>query len=107
MASDQDNNRSSENFSKTVKLVNKHGIHVRTAALISELTETFESEITITSPSASSDARDMMRLLLLQAGHGTELEISVTGKDAKTALKALCRLIDNGFALEDEKVSDA
>ena len=107
MATERGHSDGTTGLKKTVTLVNKYGIHVRTAALISDITETYESDIIITSPSASSDARDMMRLLLLQAGHGTELEISVTGCDAQAALTAICTLIENGFELDDEKVSDS
>ena len=107
MATEPGQPQEADKLARDVTLVNKHGIHVRTAALISELTERYESNIIITSPSASSDASDMMRLLLLQAGYGTELNISVTGCDAQAALGAICSLIENGFELEDEKVSDS
>ena len=85
-------------------LINKHGIHVRTAAKISELCETFASDVLISSPSATSDATDMMRLLLLQAGVGTELTIEVSGNDAEHALQSLSSLINSGFNIPEERL---
>jgi phosphocarrier protein len=86
---------------KTVTLVNMHGIHVRTAALIADTSESFQAEITITSPHASTDGSDMMQLLLLQAQCGTELVLSATGPDATQAIESLHNLITNGFSSDE------
>lgn len=93
---------SSEAYKQTLTLTNTHGIHVRTAALIAECCGAYDAEITITSPHASSDGKDMMRLLLLQATCGTELLIESSGKDADQVMKELCDLIQNKFKLMDD-----
>ncbi len=107
MATDSGNDTGSKELSVRLTLKNKHGIHVRTAALISELAEPLDAEIIITSPTASSEACDMMRLLLLQAGYGTELQITATGPEAEQAIAKMSALIADGFALEDEIVDDS
>jgi len=91
-------------IAKTVTLINKHGIHVRTAALIAETSEAFSAEITIASPHASTDGADMMQLLLLQASCGTELTLSATGDDALEAVESLHKLISSGFGLDEERL---
>jgi phosphocarrier protein HPr len=41
------------------------------------------------------DAKSMLSVLSLSAGHGDELVVSVEGKDAETALDALAQLIES------------
>lgn len=102
--SDNDTEHSTNSVTKQVTLVNKHGIHVRTAALIAETSESFQSTISITSPHASTDGADMMQLLLLQASCGTELTLSATGEDALEAVESLHKLITSGFGLDEERL---
>lgn len=102
--SEQDTENSTITVTKQVTLVNKHGIHVRTAALIAESSESFQSDIRITSPLATTDASDMMQLLLLQANCGTELVLSANGPDASQAIESLHELISNGFGLAEERL---
>ena len=83
-------------------LTNKHGIHVRTAALIAECCEAYEASITITTSVGSSEGTDMMRLMMLQASQGTELSIEAEGPDAIEAIQALEMLITKGFDSSEE-----
>ena len=79
------------------KVINQYGLHTRTAAAIVELVEQFDCEMTLSSEKGESDAKDMIRLMLLEASQGTKLCISATGKDAKTAVQAMSEFIDAGF----------
>lgn len=76
---------------------NKHGLHARSAAAIVELVAQFESDVTLSTISAKAEACDMIRLLLLEATQGVQVEIIATGKDAQQAAKAVAALIDAGF----------
>ena len=79
------------------KIVNKYGLHTRTAAAIVELVEQFDCEMTLSSENGESDAKDMIRLMLLEASQGTKLYVSATGVDAKAAVQAMSEFIDAGF----------
>lgn len=79
------------------KIVNKHGLHIRSAAAIVALANQFDCLITIASDKAESDARDMIRLMLLEASVGKEVCISASGKNAQQAILALAELIEAGF----------
>jgi len=81
----------------TCVVVNDHGLHTRSAASIVELAEQFECEIILATETAAADATDMMRLLLLEAIKGVEIEISAEGKDAHRAVAELELLIAAGF----------
>lgn len=79
------------------KIVNKHGLHTRSAATIVELANQYNCTITLATSSAESDARDMIRLLLLEASVGTEVCVSASGEGAEQAVLSLVELIEAGF----------
>lgn len=79
------------------KVVNKYGLHTRTAAAIVELLEQFDCEMVISSEKGESDAKDMIRLMLLEASKGTKLCVSATGVDAQIAVDTMSEFIDAGF----------
>ena len=78
-------------------VVNKYGLHTRTAAAIVGLAEKFDCEMFLSSAKGESDAKDMIRLMMLEASKGSELCISATGVDAKTAVQAMGDFIEAGF----------
>jgi phosphotransferase system HPr (HPr) family protein len=47
------------------KVVNKYGLHTRTASAIVELLEPFDCEMIISSEKGESDAKDMIRLMFI------------------------------------------
>lgn len=79
------------------QLVNKHGIHIRTAAILVDICERYDAEVLLKTPRGESDGRDMMRLLTLEAGSGTTLMIEATGQDKEKVLQELARVISAGF----------
>jgi len=79
------------------KIVNKHGLHTRSAAAIVEVANRFQCSITIGNEKGESDARDMIRLMLLEASKGTEVSVSAKGENASNAVLAMKELIDAGF----------
>jgi len=84
------------------EIVNKHGLHTRSAATIVELANQFECSITLSTDKGESDARDMLRLMLLEASMGSRICISVSGKDSEIALRAMIDLIAAGFYEQDD-----
>ena len=82
---------------KECQLVNKHGIHIRTAAVLVEICERFDAEVLIKTPRGESDGRDMLRLLTLEATCGTNLVIQATGTEKEKVLEQLLEAITAGF----------
>lgn len=78
-------------------MINKYGLHTRTAASIVDLVEQFNCEMTLSTEKGTSNAKDMIRLMLLEASKGTTLCISATGVDAEIAVQAMSEFIDAGF----------
>ena len=82
---------------KELIIKNKLGLHARAAAKIVSVTNKFDSNITITSGEIIADAKSIMKILMLAAPKGTEIEISASGKDEDRALKTLETLIIDKF----------
>lgn len=89
--------KATETLTISCPLVNDHGIHIRTAAILTEICECFNADIIIKSPKGESEGRDMMRLLMLEASRGTTLTIQATGEQAQQALDELAAVIASGF----------
>ncbi len=78
-------------------IVNKHGLHTRSAAAIVALANRFPCSIILATAKGESDATDMIRLMLLEASKGTEVCISASGDKANEAVLAMAQLIEAGF----------
>lgn len=69
------------------------GMHARPAAQIAALATTFDAEVTIDGVSATS----MLELMSLGASQGSKVEVSATGTDAVSAVRAVANAITRGF----------
>lgn len=79
------------------KVVNKYGLHTRTASAIVQLASQFPCEIILSTAKGESDANDMLRLMLLEASKGTEICVSAKGDQADKAVKAMISFVEAGF----------
>jgi phosphocarrier protein len=86
---------------ETVTIVNKLGLHARAAAKLVRLASSFDSEIQIKRQQREVNGKSIMGVMLLAAGKGTEIELTVSGTDEVDALEELTKLIANRFG-EDE-----
>ena len=90
-----------------VMVVNKRGLHARAAAKFVKLAAEFEADIQVTAAKggltggAIVSGRSIMGLMMLAAAPGSVLHISAAGGDAQVALKALVKLVDDGFDERD------
>ena len=85
------------------EIVNKYGLHTRSAAAIVEVANRFQCTITIGNHNGESDARDMIRLMLLEASKGTEISISAIGENANNAVSAMKELVEAGFYEQEDR----
>ena len=86
---------------KTVKIINKLGLHARAAAKLVTTASGYQSRVLISHNGNQADAKSIMALMMLVAPSGTELEITAAGDDAAAALAAVETLINDRFG-EDE-----
>ncbi|QQL44180.1 HPr family phosphocarrier protein [Sulfuriroseicoccus oceanibius] len=85
---------------KEFTVVNKFGLHARPAAQLVKLANTFESEIWVEKDSEQVNGKSIMGLMMLAAGHGSTITVSVDGGDEEDALAAVEELINSGFKEE-------
>lgn len=80
-----------------VKIPNSLGLHARPASLFAKTAESFDSDIMVEKDEIEVDGKSILGLMMLVAEKGSELTIKVNGPDEKEALKALVKLVENGF----------
>jgi phosphocarrier protein HPr len=86
---------------KKAKITNKLGLHARAAAKFVKIANRFESSVKIEKDGVMVDGKSILGILTLAAVRGTQIRLSVSGKDEQATLKALVRLIENKFEEEE------
>ncbi|HNY92255.1 MAG: Phosphocarrier protein HPr [bacterium ADurb.Bin431] len=79
---------------KKFRIKNKLGIHARPAGQLVKVATRFKSAIYISRNGNEVNAKSIMGVLMLEAGHGSEVIIRINGEDEFSALEAIEELID-------------
>ena len=82
---------------KTLKIVNKKGLHARAAAAFAKEVDRFKSEITVEKDHNKVVGNSILGLLLLAASEGTEIIVTASGADEGKAMESLETLVANRF----------
>jgi phosphocarrier protein HPr len=78
-------------------VLNAHGLHARSGALLVKAANRYESEILIEKDGNAVNGKSIMGVLMLAAGKGSRLIVTVEGPDAQEAMAALRELFEAGF----------
>ncbi len=81
----------------TAIIANKRGLHARAAAKFVKLASGFDAEITVAKRGQTVSGRSILGLMMLGAGPGTEIEISVSGREAEEAIEVLGGMVAARF----------
>ena len=82
---------------KEVIITNDTGLHSRPADLFVRTAKLYDSRITLFKGEKSADAKNIIKVILLNASQGTVIRIEADGRDEDDALKDLTSLIESGF----------
>ena len=84
---------------RVVRVENELGLHARAAATLVKLTARFESTIKLSRLNSNQeiDGKSILGILLLAAAKGTELEVTVEGKDKEVAMEGIVDLFRDRF----------
>jgi len=82
---------------RTVRIVNRAGMHARPAAEFVKLAGRFSSQISVSKDGFEVNGKSIMGVLMLAAEQGSELHIKGEGGDAPEAVAALSDLVHRGF----------
>ncbi len=85
---------------QTITIQNKLGLHTRATIKLVELVNSFDATITIKHQNKQADADSVLGLLVLETCYGQEIEILAKGKEAKQAMLAVTKLIEDKFLEE-------
>ncbi|MDR2314013.1 MAG: HPr family phosphocarrier protein [Spirochaetaceae bacterium] len=87
-------------YEKTVKVINRAGIHARPAALLVQTAKDFKSDIYLERDNDKINGKSIMGIITLGAAHGSEIRLIAEGDDEKAAVEALARLFETKFEEE-------
>jgi len=85
---------------KKITIKNKLGLHARAAVKFVNLANRFSSAVKIMKDGNEIDGKSILGILTLAATQGSQITLTVSGKDEAAALASLTELINNRF---DEK----
>jgi phosphocarrier protein len=85
---------------RQIAIGHRMGLHARAAAKLVQLTRRYKSEIVLlrTDPnsggnSREADARSILAILLLAAGHGSTVAVRANGADEAEAVDCICEYL--------------
>lgn len=86
---------------RQIAIGHRMGLHARAAAKLVQLTRRYKSEILLSRTdlnsgggnSSEADARSILAILLLAAGHGSTVAVRATGADEAEAVDCICEYL--------------
>ena len=82
---------------RSVRVVNRNGVHARPAAEIVKCSARFRSEITLSRDELEVNGKSIMGVMMHAAEQGATQILRARGPDEDAAVEALVQLIDGGF----------
>ncbi len=82
---------------KTIKLINKLGLHARPAAMLVQVSSKFSSDFKIKANNLEVNGKSIMGVMMLAAPNGCELTLIADGDDADELLDEIEKLINRKF----------
>ncbi len=82
---------------RTVRIVNKLGLHARPAAEIVKTAAKFKSDITLVREDMEVNGKSIMGVMMLAAEYGSTLVVRANGPDADAAVEAIAALVERKF----------
>jgi len=78
-------------------IVNRLGLHARASAKLTQVANTFKSEVWLSRNGRRVNAKSIMGVMMLAAGKGASVTVEAEGADADAALRAIRQLIADKF----------
>lgn len=85
-------------FYKDVTVENQVGLHARPATFFIQKANEFKSSIWVEKEERRVNAKSLLGVLSLGIVGGTTIRIIADGQDEETAVEALVKLVNSGFA---------
>jgi phosphocarrier protein HPr len=85
-------------------IVSETGLHSRPADLFVRTAKLYKSVITVRNGEKASDAKNIIKVILLNVMKGQSMTVSADGPDEDAALTSLRKLVESDFSDVDERV---
>lgn len=82
---------------KTVRIVNRAGLHIRPASTIVKTAGKYEADFYISHEAYRINGKSIVGVMTLIAPQGTELLLEFDGKDEEIMCREITSLIEGGF----------
>ncbi|MDP8203164.1 MAG: HPr family phosphocarrier protein [Candidatus Tenebribacter mawsonii] len=82
---------------KTIKIVNKLGMHARPATMIVKAATKYRSDFKIVKSDMEINGRSIMGVMTLAAEFGSELELVADGVDEEFLIKEITKMFEDKF----------
>ncbi len=89
----------------TLTVQNETGLHSRPADLFVRTAKLYSSTVTVHKGDKSADAKNIIKLILLNVSQGTEIRIQAEGDDEQEAVKDLETLVNSDFEKVNPRVT--
>lgn len=82
---------------RELTVANRLGLHARATAKLVQLLSGYRCEATLSARGRQVNAKSIMGVMLLAAGHGTQVVLRVEGDDEAAAADAVAALFERRF----------
>src|SRR5690606_1159484 len=82
---------------RELRIANKLGLHARATAKLVQVLSGFSSNATLMAKGREVNAKSIMGVMLLAAGHGTTVVLRLEGEDEEAAMEAAAALFERKF----------
>ncbi len=89
----------------TITVQNDTGLHSRPADLFVRTAKLYGSKITVSKGEKSADAKNIIKVILLNVSQGSEIRIEADGADEEKAVADLISLVKSDFETVNPEVS--
>lgn len=86
-----------EAVDRSFVITNRLGMHARAATKFVQIAQRFTCEVAVEKDGQTVNGKSIMGLLMLVAAQGTSIRICTRGADAREALEALGKLVEDKF----------
>jgi phosphocarrier protein len=86
---------------REVEILNKLGLHARASAKLTQLASRFPCDIFMEKSGRRVNAKSIMGVMMLAAGHGAKITVEANGDKENEALDAIEELVNDYFGEGD------
>lgn len=89
---------------RTLTVQNETGLHSRPADLFVRTCKLYDCNITVKKGEKKADAKNIIKVILLNVSQHDEITITAEGREENEALADLQRLVESNFETVNDKV---